>query len=79
MTDNICDNALNLANGILSVENNWPLGTYCQWLISAQDNDYYVTLEFQNFNVRKTKALLKKIFDYANSYLSKIYFRLSIG
>ena len=60
MTDNICDNALNLANGILSVENNWPLGTYCQWLISAQDYDYYVTLEFQNFNVRKTKALLKK-------------------
>ena len=57
LTDNICDNALNLANGILYVENNWPDGTYCQWLISAQDNNDYVTLEFQNFNVRNTIAL----------------------
>ena len=56
MTDNICDNALNLANGILNVEDNWPPGTYCQWLISTPDNDDYVTLEFQNFNVRNTKA-----------------------
>ena len=54
--DNICDNALDLANGILKVEDNWPHSTYCQWLISAQDNDYYVTLEFKNFNVRKNIA-----------------------
>ena len=52
MTDNLCDNALDLANGILNVGNNWPHGTYCQWLISAQDDNGYVTLEFQNFNVR---------------------------
>ena len=51
LTDNICDNALDLANGILNVEDNMPVGTYCQWLISAQDNNGYVTLEFQNFNV----------------------------
>ena len=56
MTDNICDNALDLANGILKVEDYWPLGTYCQWLILAQDNDDYVTLEFQKFNVRNTAA-----------------------
>ena len=54
MTDNICDNALNLGNGILNIEDYWPLGTYCQWLISAQDNDGYVKLEFENFNVRNT-------------------------
>ena len=52
LTDNLCDNALNLANGQLNIENNWPLGTYCQWLILAQDDNGYVTLEFQNFNVR---------------------------
>ena len=56
LTDNICDNVLDLANGILKVEDYWPLGTYCQWLISAQDNDDYVTLEFQKFNVRNTAA-----------------------
>ena len=52
LTDNICDNALDLANGQLIVEDSWPLGTYCQWLISSQDNDGYVTIEFQNFKVR---------------------------
>ena len=78
MIDNICDNALDLANGILHVENNWLDGTFCRWLISTQDNDSYVTLDFQNFNVRNTIAL-KNIYDYVNSYLSKIYFRLSIG
>ena len=56
LTDNICDNALDLANGILKVEDNWPHSTYCQWLISAQDNNGYVTLEFQNFNVGNTIA-----------------------
>ena len=51
LKDNTCDNALDLANGMLNVEDIWPLGTYCQWLISAQDDNGYVTLEFQNFNV----------------------------
>ena len=77
-TDNLCDNALDLANEILNVEDNWPLGTYCQWLISAEDDNGYVTLEFQNFNVRNTVAF-KTIFHYVNSYLSKIYFRLIDG
>ena len=79
MIDNICDNALDLANGILNVEDNLlPVNTYCQWLISSQDNNGYVTLEFQNFNVRNT-IVLKKLFDYLDSYLSKVYFRLYIG
>ena len=57
LIDNICDNALDLANGILHVENNWLDGTFCQWVMSTQDNNSYVTLEFQNFNVRNTIAL----------------------
>ena len=57
MKDNQCDNALDLTNGQLIVENNWDDGTYCQWMISAQDDDGYVTLEFQNFNVKITLAL----------------------
>ena len=56
LTDNLCDNALSLANTQLKVEDNWPFGTYCQWLILTQDNDDYVTLEFQNFNVRNSIA-----------------------
>ena len=54
LTDNICDNALDLANGILNVKDNWPHGTYCQWMISAPNNDAYVILEFQNLDVKKS-------------------------
>ena len=74
MTVNLCDNALDLANGILNVEDNLTHNTYCQWSISTQDNEGYVTLEFENFNVRNTIAF-KKISKYVNSYLSKISFR----
>ena len=56
LTDDICDNALDLTNGQLKVEDNWPDGTYCQWLISAQDDDSNIILEFHNFNVRNTAA-----------------------
>ena len=52
LKDNLCNNALDLTKGHLIVENNLPLGTYCQWLISAQNVDAYVTLEFQNFHVK---------------------------
>ena len=51
MKDNLCDNALELTNGQLIAKKNWPLGTNCQWLISAQEDDDYVTLEFQKFHV----------------------------
>ena len=53
LTDNLCNNALDLTNGELIVENHWAVGTYCQWLISAHDDDAYVELEFYNFHVRK--------------------------
>ena len=49
--DNLCQNALDFTNGKLIVDNNWPLGTYCQWLISAEDESSYITLEFENINV----------------------------
>ena len=78
LTDNICDNALDLANGILNVEDNLTHSTYCHWLISAQDNEGYVTLEFENFNVRNS-IVFYKTFNHINSYLSEINFRLSIG
>ena len=52
LKDNLCDNALELKNRTLIVQNNWADGTYCQWLISAQDDVDYVTLEFKNFHVR---------------------------
>ena len=52
LTENVCDNALDLENERLNIEGNLPKGSYCQWLILAQDDDSYVTLEFQKFNVR---------------------------
>ena len=43
---NLCNNALNLAIGQLIVDStNWPRKTYCQWLILAQEDDSYVTIE----------------------------------
>ena len=51
-SDNFCENALDLSNGKLTVHNNWPVGTYCQWLIYAVDDEHYVNLEFQNLDVR---------------------------
>ena len=63
LTDDLCDNSLDKANGILNVENNLPYGTYCQWLISAKDDNGYVTLEFQIFHVRST-IVFKRLFDY---------------
>ena len=62
--DNLCDNAL--TNGQIIVQNNWPYGTYCQWLLSAQEDDMYITIEFDNFNVRKFIALKK---DLVSKYL----------
>ena len=54
-TDNLCQNALDLTNDehILIIQDNWPLGTYCHWLISAKDEvGGYVTLEFGDIKVR---------------------------
>ena len=73
LTDNLCDNALDLANRQLIVVEWWPIGTYCQWMISAQDG--YVTIEFEHFNVRNTIAI-KSIYYLLCKY---IYFRLRIG
>ena len=58
--DNLCQNALDLTNGKLIVNNNWPLGTYCQWLISAEDENSYITLEFENLNVSYEITHLEK-------------------
>ena len=50
--DNLCENALDLSNGKLIVESNLPVGTFCQWLISAINDKQYVNLEFENLDVR---------------------------
>ena len=51
VADNLCHNALDLSNEKLIILDNWPVGTYCHWLISAEDENSYITLEFQNINV----------------------------
>ena len=49
--DDWCENALNLTSGKLIINKDWPSGTYCQWLITSENNNSYVTLEFQHLNV----------------------------
>ena len=49
--DNLCENALDLNNGILIVNSGLPY-IECQWLIAATDETQYVVMEFQNINVR---------------------------
>ena len=46
-----------MENGTLIIKSNLPKGTYCQWPILADDNDTYVTVEFQLFNVRIVMAI----------------------
>ena len=53
--DNLCQNALDLTNDehIIIIQDYWPLGTHCQWLITAKDKvGGYVTLEFNGIKVR---------------------------
>ena len=51
-SENLCNNALDLSNRELVVENDWPFGMECQWLISAVDDQHYVNLEFENLDVK---------------------------
>ena len=56
--ENLCQNALDLTNDkhIIIIQDNWPFGTHCQWLISAKDEvGGYVTLEFSDIKVRVEK------------------------
>ena len=52
--DNWCDDALDLSSGTegkLTVGSQWPIGTHCQWLISAIDDQHYINLEFESLDV----------------------------
>ena len=60
-----------MKKGMLVIDSNLPKGTYCQWSILAQDDDSYVILEFQTFNVRNITAL-KEWFNFVNCDLSKL-------
>ena len=48
---NICNEALDLSNGKLIVTNDFPENLHCKWLISAEDENSYITLEFDKINV----------------------------
>ena len=52
LEDNWCDNALDLINNHLIVDENWPDGIHCQWLVYTATADNYITLEFSNIMVR---------------------------
>ena len=49
--ENFCENALDLSNRKLIVKNNWPFGTHCQWLISSEAENFYITLELKSLKV----------------------------
>ena len=51
LQDDVCEDALDLSNGTLIIEDKWPLGTSCQWLLSIEDANSYITLEFHDLNV----------------------------
>ena len=63
-----------MKNRELVGDDNWPDHTRCQWLISAQEDNEYVTLEFQNLNVKR--IALKKNCIPNNSFN---YYRLTAG
>ena len=52
LKDNLCDDALYLINGKLIVEDEWLGSISCQWLISSEDKEDFVTIEFQTLNVK---------------------------
>ena len=52
MKDNWCDNALDLINNHLVVEENWPDGMHCQWLVYSRNAYDFITLEFSIMMVR---------------------------
>ena len=49
--DDVCKNALDLSNGTLNIDDGWNMGTSCQWAIPVEDENSYITLEFQDYNV----------------------------
>ena len=54
----VCDLAHKKKEKTLIIDSKLPKGTYCgDWLIESEDNDTYVTLEFQEFNVRNIIAI----------------------
>ena len=59
LKDNWCDNALDLTNNHLFVDENWPDGIYCQWLVYTTNKDSFITLEFSNLTVRWVREIIK--------------------
>ena len=51
LQDDVCKNALVLTSGTLTIKDKWPIGTNCQWLLSVEDANTYITLEFEHLDV----------------------------
>ena len=42
---------MDLSKGTLNIDNSWKFGTHCKWLLPIIDDSYYITLEFQDYDV----------------------------
>ena len=69
---NMCNEALDLSIGKLIVKI-MEVNLFCKWLISAEDENSYITLEFQNINVSHNS-----LENFYHTKMSEI-FRLSFG
>ena len=53
--DDVCNNALDSSEGILIIDDVWEVGTLCKWLLPIEDENSYITLEFEHLDVRTLK------------------------
>ena len=51
LQDDVCKNALVLTSGTLNIKDKWPIGINCQWLLSVEDDNTYIALEFEHLDV----------------------------
>ena len=60
--DNLCDNALDLNSSQININNKkWPTKVNCKWVISAEGNNSYLSLEIEEINVSTNSRELLKV------------------
>ena len=60
--DNLCDNALDLNSSQININNKkWPTKVNCKWVISAEGNNSYLSLEIEEINVSTNGRELLKV------------------
>ena len=62
----MCDNALDLNSSQINIKNTkWPTNVNCKWVISAEGNNSYLSLEIEEINVstngRELLKVIKKV------------------